>query len=70
MKCQNEDCENYPIYGLAPHTHNLEKTGCFIGSTQFLEKKDWPPDFIEDPNETGMGFWVCPECLGKKEGME
>jgi hypothetical protein len=55
----------FPHYGIAPHTHDLSK-GTFIGSTRTLDKKDWPKNFIEDPDEPGLGTYVCPECLGRR----
>ena len=52
-------------YGMAPHRHNLKKTGSFIGSTEILDKKEWPSNFIPDL-ETGshQGIWTCERCNG------
>jgi hypothetical protein len=36
-------------YGMAPHYHNLELTGSFIGSTVFKE--------LPEPNENGE-YWI------------
>lgn len=54
----------YPYYGLAPHKHDLTKTGSMIGSTVFTDEP--PPDnFVkdsEDPTgQTGV-YAYCPEC--------
>jgi hypothetical protein len=50
-------------YGLAPHLHNIKKTGSFIGSTEVKEDKDkWPDNFEE--TEPGGGIWSCEVCNG------
>ena len=61
MSCKNEDCEMFPHYGLAPHTHDLS-SGSFIGSTRTSSKDKWPDNFVEDKEEPGLGTWYCPEC--------
>lgn len=66
MKCSNKNCDYYPYYGIAPHYHNLE-SGSFIGSTVFIDKKEWPKNFIEDKEEPGMGTYYCPDCMDIKE---
>lgn len=65
MSCKHPDHNHYPIYGLAPHKHvGLTKNpASVIGSTQIIEKSEWPDDFIE--TEPGMGIWVCPHCCKK-----
>ena len=57
------DCA-YPMYGLAPHKHNLQKTGgTIIGSTEIEPKESWPDNFIEDPESPGCGIYAeCPGC--------
>lgn len=61
-KCGTKECEMYPYYGVAPHTHDLSKTGSFIGSTVYVPKKNWPNNFHEDPEEPGLGTYTCPKC--------
>lgn len=54
----------YPMYGVAPHRHNLMRTGSLIGSTEVLSKDQWPENFIEDKEAPGCGTFYCPnpEC--------
>lgn len=61
-ECTNQYCDLFPHYGLAPHNHDLNKTGSFIGSTKMKYKKTWPKNFTEDPQEPGLGTYVCPGC--------
>lgn len=62
MKC-DYDCHDYfPQYGVAPHTHNMSN-GTLIGSTQVIPNGEWPNNFIEDPQEPGLGIWYCPKCM-------
>lgn len=69
MKCTNEDHDLYPYYGMAPHDHDISKTGSFIGSTVTKHKKDWPHNFSPDPEtDGGRGIWSCPDCTPKPEG--
>ena len=63
MKCEYEGHDFYPQYGVAPHDHDLSK-GSFIGSTVMKPRKEWPPNFTEDPEVPGCGTYECPECLG------
>lgn len=51
-------------YGMAPHKHNIKKTGSIIGSTEVKPKKDWPENFWEDPEAPGCGIFSCPKCNG------
>lgn len=55
-----EECTCH--YGLAPHTHDLSG-GSFIGSTREISKDQWPSNFTEDPEEPGLGFWTCDNCV-------
>lgn len=56
-------CEGQGIwYGLAPHIHDMEKTGSIIGSTKLLPKKLWPVNFMPDPEAEGCGTWHCANC--------
>ena len=50
----------YPQYGVAPHRHNLMRTGSLIGSTEVLTKDKWPDNFIEDKDAPGCGTFYCP----------
>lgn len=59
------DGEYYSYYGLAPHKHNLNKTGSIIGSTEIEPDDKWPDNFSEDPDAPGCGVYSCPECHGK-----
>ena len=53
----------FPYYGLAPHKHNFEITGCVIGSTEICDKSEYPDNFEEDSECEGMGTYTnCPEC--------
>lgn len=66
-KCLNDDCDCYPWYGLAPHSHNLKTTGSFINSTEFRDQSEWPDNFVPDESEQNlMGTYFCPQC---KNGM-
>jgi hypothetical protein len=52
----------YPYYGVAPHKHNLAKTGGdFIGSTEIEPRSEWPANFVED--EPGAECGVYTHCL-------
>lgn len=68
-KCGTENCEMYPWYGVAPHTHDLSG-GSFIGSTRMIPKEKWPKHFKEDKGEPGMGTYYCPECLKLNGGKD
>ena len=53
----------YPTYGMAPHMHDMNKTGSAIGSTVFLPRSEWPDNFDPDPDAEGCGTWThCPKC--------
>jgi len=52
-------------FGLAPHRHNLKKTGSIIGSTEIKDKSEWPDNFTEV--EPGTGVYKCEECKGTGE---
>jgi len=55
----------YPYYGLRPHTHDLSKTGSFIGSTVIDRNDHLPDNFTPDPDDpTGdVGIYThCPKC--------
>jgi hypothetical protein len=32
-------------YGMAPHTHDMSRTGSMIGSTVIAAKETWPKNF-------------------------
>lgn len=63
------DCKEgyYPIYGLAPHSHDIRRTRSIIGSNVTDPKENWPDNFSEDPDALGCGVYVCPKCPEKKE---
>lgn len=75
-KCTNPQCEQWPVYGVAPHTCYW-KLGKQIGQSELAAQHNWPDNFvlelepgekIEDvkyPNATGIYF--CPTC---KRGMK
>lgn len=44
MKCQNESCDCFPVYGVAPHKHIgiTDDPKSFIGSTRIEPKEKWP----------------------------
>ncbi len=52
----------YPVYGVAPHKHDLGKTGSIIGSTVVQPKETWPENFVEDKESPGCGTYYCPKC--------
>lgn len=55
----------YPYYGVAPHSHDLKKTGYIIGSTVIDDASKWPENFSEDsdPDAKGLGFYThCLHC--------
>lgn len=58
------DGELYPMYGVGPHSHDMSKTGSYIGSIVIEPKSEWPPNFHEDPEAPGCGTWCCPNCDG------
>ena len=54
----------FPYYGLAPHKHDLSKTGHFIGSTVFIDEPA-PSNFDPDPDDPDgkIGTYThCPKC--------
>lgn len=69
--CQNcwftvteEECDDW--YGLAPHTHDLSKTGSFIGSTVFTQlppadEAGWIDCSFMGPSWVGTWFRPDPE---------
>lgn len=59
----------YPYYGVAPHGHDLQKTGSFIGSTVVFPRHEWPDNFVEDSECPRCGIYYCPnpECENSKE---
>lgn len=63
-ECRNPHCDMYPHYGVAPHRHNMARTGSVIGSTEILPKEQWPAHFREDPEAPGCGTYYCPDCHG------
>lgn len=69
MKCNfcKENPDIYPYYGVAPHIHDLTKTGSIIGSTVLLNKKDYPDNY--DDVDNGCGIYYCEnkECENSKE---
>jgi len=54
--------EDHSCYGLAPHHHDLERTGSYVGSTVF--DLDEHPDFVPDPDDPELGFWSDPAARG------
>ena len=53
----------YPMYGVAPHSHNMGLIGSIIGSTVLDDKKRWPENFIEDEEARGCGTYThCLKC--------
>ena len=53
----------YPVYGVAPHKHNLRKTGSFIGSTEILPKDEWPENYVDYDDGCGVYYCENPECF-------
>lgn len=49
-------------YGVAPHKHDLKRTGSIIGSTVLLPKDQWPSTFREDSECPGLGTYTCEHC--------
>lgn len=68
--CELPDDEGcaFPWYGLAPHSHDMARTGSFIGSTVLEPRDTWPKNFREDPDCEGCGTYeYCPHCAGEVE---
>ncbi len=63
--CFHPDHSAYPLYGMAPHRHDMQRTGSYIGSTVTDPPESWPANFCEDEPGAGMGMWFCPGCFGK-----
>jgi len=61
-----KQCGGNPTrYGLAPHTHNINKTGSLIGSTELEPKEKWLHEFTPDLETDGrQGVWTCSHCKG------
>jgi len=60
----------YPSYGVAPHWHDITKTGSLIGSTELYDKKEWPENY--DDVDDGCGVYYCPNknCENSKEAHD
>lgn len=56
---KKEGC-HYPYYGVAPHVHDLSKTGSVIGSSKIIAKEKWPENFVEDDECPECGVYICP----------
>jgi len=61
-----DDCNNgsgncaYPMYGFAPYRY---VSPTIMGSTEFIDKSEWPACFQEDPNIKNFGKYThCPSC--------
>lgn len=52
----------FPYYGLAPHKHDLRKTGSLIGSTVFTNEP-LPENFEPDPDDPGGKIGTYTHCL-------
>lgn len=74
-KCINDECDNYPYYGCAPHECYFKKPGGFdnpLGTSTVYGFEKWPGNFyaeIEDVNNIKQelsgrlcGVYYCPEC--------
>lgn len=63
-KCKNKDCDLFPYYGVAPHSHVgvTDKPESWLGSTRLERKEKWPKNFTEDLEVPGCGTYVCPDC--------
>jgi len=47
----------YPYYGVAPHGHD-DKFRTYV-----LPESEWPDNFSEDPEASGLGTYMhCPKC--------
>lgn len=67
---QCHDCYDgyyYPTYGVAPHWHDINKTGSIVGSTVLYDKKEWPENY--DDVDGGCGVYYCPnnKCVNSKK---
>lgn len=79
--CENESCQNYPQYGVAPHECYWRKPGGFkenpLGTSTIKPLGSWPDNFLAEiesgePIEKALswglcGVYYCPSC---KNGME
>ena len=61
----------YPYYGIAPHSHSVDFTGCVVATVQ-KPKEEWPENFVEDDESPGCGTWYCPknDCKAKCGGKQ
>lgn len=52
----------YPHYGKAPHYSfvPVEIKGDKGFASILKDKKDWPDNFVEDPDCKGLGVYNCP----------
>lgn len=60
---------SYPMYGVAPHTHDLSRTGTFIGSTVLsalppADATGWIDCTFMGPPWVGVGFKPDPDAPG------
>lgn len=56
-------CQGIGIwYGVAPHRHDMQKTGSIIGSTVLLPKEEWPHNFRPDREDPSCGTYFCELC--------
>lgn len=69
------DCEGYPYYGLAPHTHrvlpldaDMRVGSSYVMMTEELPKASWPMSFVEDPDCPGCGTYYCPDHTKAPDG--
>jgi hypothetical protein len=61
----------FPTYGVAPHTHDMSKTGSVIGSTVILPESEWPDNFEPDKDVPGCGTYThCPKCGAGKRNSD
>ena len=79
--CQNDECEAYPIYGVAPHECYWRKEGGFeknaLGTSTIEPLSEWPENFFAEIDKSkpvkeqlswGLcGVYFCPDCMTGKE---
>ena len=69
--CINEDGEPiFPSYGPAPHTCFHRIPGASLGESIPQNRSEWPTNFKEDPDCTGLGTYWCPSCGRGKPASE
>lgn len=76
-ECNNPECADYPIYGVAPHECFYKRGAEYtVGQSLLKPTEEWPSNFVleilngEKPEDiaypNACGVYYCPAC---KAGM-